>query len=92
MMKRYSRIFPPCLATNSPAAFADPPVQNLQSKFRAEAISGNLTGSNQVIYDNYILTGFDSVGLHFKRVLMKDVNERHTSRQNFQFTMPYSFS
>lgn len=92
MIKRYSRVFPPCFAISSPAAFAEPPgnrtcVHNVS----LERIS-ELTSSNQVVDNNHVLPRFDSFCLHFKGILQEARSEQHKSLLDVTPTVPYSFS
>lgn len=47
MMNRYSRVFPPCLATSSPAARAEPPRNFVQRRYKTTNLSPNLSLSDR---------------------------------------------
>lgn len=74
MMKRYSRVVPPCRATSSPAALADPPgVLGLDIWFSSGG-HHELTGCDEIIHDDNGLARFDGVCLHLEGILKEDVS------------------
>lgn len=66
MMKRYSRVFPPCLAMSSPAALAEPPGFKFELFEREQLQCNQRTCGDQVVDHNDGLACFDRTSLHFK--------------------------
>ena len=86
---------PPSFATSSPAAFAEPPVKE---KLRdASSLLGELgrTCSDEVVDDNDVLTGLDSIGLHLEDILRpvhQRLRRKDMTNDLVVRTVPYSFS
>jgi len=78
MMKRYSSVLPPCLATSSPAAFADPPKLQVSLEIHLDFAWNYHTRGYQVVYDDHGLTRLDGVRLHLKRILDQHVHDTET--------------
>ena len=71
-MNKYSRTMPFCISTSAPAAFADPPTNELNQVTQLHFKLLH-TSCNEVVDNDDVLPFFDSTFLHFEAVLRDQI-------------------
>lgn len=87
-MNRYSSVFPPRLATSSPAAFAEPPAGN-KYRERGRPDHGRTSG-DEIVDNDDSLPLADGILLELEDILDED-ELPVLAAQGYQRTVPYSF-